>query len=515
MPNEQPFPNWSDWQKPQRIVELCGIGLVWYQKYLQSLIFLNGILSLISLIPIGAHAFAGSLPFNASGQNDDPASNSTSPTSSSSPSSPSAVETSNGFASFIFLVTTASYPPSLHVYLYVYMALVFVGLMTHFLLYKRFLKVEYIQGQSTRITSEAIYSGDLKMNQDHMFESPVDLELLHVGPDLWQTSTYHKMKLSTSSSKHHPASLQTWIQIRADPQDDHLSSGGTQLHQPQTSLSEVLKKSDEWAWFKRWRNSLSILCFALVLAAYGVSLWLLQTYLYSYFNAEHVNLTLHIWISVLLGVIQALTDLLWLGVCEMLRYLEVHQSDEIGRKWQCVRLFLLRVFSINVFYLVRTYVLQDELQCSAELLGIQHVIIIISYVFGDLWGDFAWPWLYRAWKRCGRHYERDYDTWYEFDLSEQYSAIAFRHMLLCCGASFMPGLSVIAFIGHYTQLKCDQYRLCHLTALKGKVQSSYHKFLVLQGVTTLFTFLFLFPKGVVWLFIYPDSFFTCDLLATA
>ena len=211
---------------------------------------------------------------------------------------------------------------------------------------------------------------------------------------------------------------------------------------------------------------------------------------------------------------QALTDLVWLVVCELLRYIEVHQTEEIGRKWQCVRLFLLRVFSINVFYLVRTYVLRNELQCSADLLGIQHLFIIISYMFGDLVGDFAWPWIYRSVKRCQRHYERDYETWYEFDLSEQYAAIAFRHMLLCCGASFMPGLSLVALIGHAIQLKADQYRLCHLCRLKLKEQSSYHKFLLLLGVTTIITYLFLFPRGIIWIFI-NSEYFTCDLLATS
>ena len=122
--NEQPNPNWSDWKKPQTIVQLCGIGLVWYQKYLQSLILLNFVLTLISLIPIGVHIYTGSTSFEdsllaAEGL-------------TSNQSSQLASSSSNAFASVIFILTTASYQPSTFPYVYAYMGLFFAGISSIF-----------------------------------------------------------------------------------------------------------------------------------------------------------------------------------------------------------------------------------------------------------------------------------------------------------------------------------------------------------------------------------------------
>src|SRR4051794_15142731 len=124
MSTEQPNPNWTDWKKPQKIVELCGIGLVWYQKYLQSLIILNVVLSFISLIPIGAHIHAGSRDMDSSTLS-----------LSNINDTRSEIENQNAFASVIFLLTTASYLEPTHVFVYAYMGLFLAGLLIHFLLY--------------------------------------------------------------------------------------------------------------------------------------------------------------------------------------------------------------------------------------------------------------------------------------------------------------------------------------------------------------------------------------------
>ncbi|AYV86599.1 MAG: hypothetical protein Sylvanvirus4_13 [Sylvanvirus sp.] len=178
-----------------------------------------------------------------------------------------------------------------------------------------------------------------------------------------------------------------------------------------------------------------------------------------------------------------------------------------------MRLFILRVFSVNVFYFVRSLILTSENTCSVSLLGIQHTLIIISYVLGDLIADFLWPAVYRCWKKRTTRYTREYQACLELNLAEEYSATAFRHYLLCSGASFMPGLAVLALMGNLIKLKCDQYRISHLCRLRHRVYATYHKFLLVLGFVTVLAFLIGYPKGILMMFINRNTFFTCDLLA--
>ncbi len=455
---EKPHLEWNEWRHKSKIIDTYGIGLVNYRDYLYSYIILDILLSCFALVPIAAHVAYGDAAYQDS-SSDGQSANSTTYISPAE--------------QVVYSIVTASYTTSSIPFVYAYMVVHLICIVLHPIVYQAYL-------QKNRV-SENIELEDRWEDEFHLRE-----------PEIWKPSQLYTARIKVSKDQ------------GSDP-------GDLIIHDP---VAEAHRR-----WCRKWtRNGISILLFCLVLVAYGVCLWLLQTYLYSTYlnlNTQAAStFPTHIWISVILAVVQASTDLVWMIVAELLRFVEIHESQDAVEKWQCVRLFLLRIFSINMFYAIRTFILQSQDACSAGLLGAQHILIVASYIFGDMVADYAWPWLYRSFRRRQGNYIRDYESWYEFMLSEQYATIAYRHILLSCGASFIPGLSIIALLGNYMQLKSDQYRLSCLCKISHRLYSSYHRFLQFLGLVTVLCYLLSFPKGVLFLFIEPQSFFTCDMLNT-
>jgi len=438
---------WSEWKDPKRVIEVYGVGLLWYQKYQYSLILLDLALSVFALFPIVAHAVEGSLPYAA-------AINSTS--------------SSSAFSEAVFVMVTASYAPASLKWVYFYMVSHLICITIHPICYSLYLHKNHPANNIA-------------------FEDP------------WDHSEFHLRGEDHAPIKDRAIQILPIVRV------------------PSIQEQNALDKANRIEFHKIFRNSLSVLCFLCVLCAYGICLWGLQIGMYDTYliNAsKDEQLSAHIWISIVLSIVQACTDLVWMIVSELIRFVEVHDTQDSFEKWQCSRLFLLRVFSINMFYAIRTWILVNEEECSAGFLGVQHLFIVISYIFGDLLADYIWPALYRAYHRWRGNFVRDYETWYEFLLSEQYATVSYRHILLSCGASFIPGLSIIALLGNCIQLKSDQYRLTRLCRIRHRLYSSYNHFVQILGVFTVLCYLLAFPKGVLFLFIDSNSFFTCDMLSS-
>ena len=89
-------------------------------------------------------------------------------------------------------------------------------------------------------------------------------------------------------------------------------------------------------------------------------IWAIQTYMYLYFHGKsnQYNLDVSVWISLFLALIQALTDILWMIVSELLQKIELHREQETANKWECMR--LLRCACLHQYVLRHSHLDPDQ-----------------------------------------------------------------------------------------------------------------------------------------------------------
>lgn len=489
---EQPHLEWYEWKNRDRVIQVYGVGYIWYQQYLKSLLILDFLLSIASLIPITSHIVLGSNSYTQYEQfiNED-ALNSTQSINNA------------GLGSFIFYIITASYTDAAHPYIYTYFIIHLLSITIHPILYYHYVR----QRQSIHDSSLA-------------FEDPFNSIEKHNFYQQESQSHYFKIKLARNNRKKSQKSM-----VKTNSYHENVSrvSGISSVEMKENkgdddATPKIIQNLNQHIYIKYSRNVASICCFFMILAIYGICIWLIQSYMYDRLHSLSTinSFTISIWVSVVLSITQSVTDVVWMLFSELLRYIEVHTHEEVANKWECIRLFALRIFSINMFYAIRIYGMNDQQQCSATLLGVQHTLIVVCYFLGDFIADYLWPYFYRAYKRKhGGQYGRDYENWYEFKLSEQYATVAYRHILLSSGSSFIPGLAIIALLGNYVQWKSDQYRVTHLCRISHRLYSSYRSFLNLLGIISVLYFLIGYPKGIIFSVLNSNSFFTCDNLSTS
>ncbi|AYV86600.1 MAG: hypothetical protein Sylvanvirus4_14 [Sylvanvirus sp.] len=284
---ERPYMEWKEWKDSKRVTEVYGVGIVWYQRYHESLQLLCIYLSTISLVSLIPHFVQGTIPFEGQVVYDVYEMNNQTVSLTDA--------TGSGVADVAFLLTTGSYKPETIPYIYAYMTLFLLGLVIHPYLYLRYLT-----------------NNHPSVSEDPFYEDPFDHDELYLRDEKdWDIQ---------EDAKHNEGMIGIQLVNEIQPVDS-ITSASMPL--------SITDRAQQWSCSKYKRNLLSIFVFILILVVYGVCLWVLQSNLYnSFYQQESTSsLSVHIGISLLLSVIQASTDFLWMMVCEGLRKIEQHNNQ--------------------------------------------------------------------------------------------------------------------------------------------------------------------------------------------
>ena len=302
---------------------------------------------------------------------------------------------------------------------------------------------------------------------------------------------------------HHQPAVDNLVSIQAF----HLEHTVENLSQTHT-LNELRYGTFD----KLWRNGLSFILFCGFIVSFSVIVYYVQAASQKF--SENTTFT-----SLILAVLHGTVKAGCAFLCQLLSLVELHEYNRVLLVWETARLFTFQLFCYFAFYFIRDIGLKDQQNsnpgsdaCSSNSLGVQHLLLSLSYIYSDLFDAIFITWIinkFQHWRNI-RKVSRNEHLLCDFNLAEQYTRVLFRQALLCGGITFILGSPLLACLGHWIQLRADRYRLLHLTYTKYRTQSAYVNMLHCYGLVFTLILLFAYPKGYIFLWWQSDTYFKCD-----
>ena len=231
-----------------KIISTYGKGLIYYKRYLYSIMILDLFIRMFIDTVIRSRNFTSPSVFRRNEW------------ITTIESSNNVTLTNNAFAEYVFYATTASYSTDTFPYTYAYLH------YTHWAWFP------------LRMVSNLLEKNCSP--QDNNLEDPFCF------------SESYLRNWKPSARNHDDAKLP-----EGEPESNRETNSNAM------SFHTLVDQAYNVMWFKYKRNILSMVCFLFVLFLYGVCLWALQVYMYTYLRSKTTSntLTVSIWVSLVMS----------------------------------------------------------------------------------------------------------------------------------------------------------------------------------------------------------------------